>query len=111
MGYGTDYNHFQMGGGLNLRGYAGYLAPIEDKNGKVVIAYQGTSGAAINAELEFDQFFKFFKPKPRQRKSRPPAACNPMTTAKDLSATLTDRTPKRSEQVTEPAGSPPRRKP
>ena len=62
MGYGTDYNHFQMGGGLNLRGYAGYLAPIEDKNGKVVIAYQGTSGAAINAELEFDQFFKFFKP-------------------------------------------------
>ncbi|HET7818775.1 MAG TPA: hypothetical protein VFL70_05665, partial [Bacteroidia bacterium] len=61
MGYGTDYNHFQMGGGLNLRGYAGYLAPIEDKNGKVIIAYQGTSGAAINAELEFDQLFKFFK--------------------------------------------------
>jgi len=38
-----------------------FLIRIEDKNGKVVIAYQGTSGAAINAELEFDQLFKFFK--------------------------------------------------
>ena len=26
-GYGNNINHFQQAGGLNLRGYAGYLAP------------------------------------------------------------------------------------
>ncbi|MEZ4739918.1 MAG: hypothetical protein R2818_11335 [Flavobacteriales bacterium] len=27
LGYGADVNSFQQGGGLGLRGYAGYLAP------------------------------------------------------------------------------------
>jgi len=49
-------NHLQYGGGLNLRGYVGYLAPEELKDG-VVLAYAGNSGAAINAELEFDEIF------------------------------------------------------
>ncbi len=61
MGYGADVNHFQMGGGLNLRGYAGYLAPFEDANGNVHYVYRGNSGAAFNTEFEFDQLFKFIK--------------------------------------------------
>ncbi|MBI3502574.1 MAG: M1 family metallopeptidase [Bacteroidetes bacterium] len=59
MGYGANVNHFQMGGGLNLRGYAGYLAPQEDANGNIKFVYRGNSGAAFNTELEFDQLFKF----------------------------------------------------
>ncbi len=58
MGYGVDVNNFQMGGGLNMRGYAGYLAPQEDKNGNIHYAYRGNTGASFNAELEFDQIFK-----------------------------------------------------
>jgi aminopeptidase N len=58
-GYGADVNHFQMGGGLNLRGYAGYLAPYQDANGNTIYVYRGNSGAAFNTELEFDQLFKF----------------------------------------------------
>jgi len=61
MGYGTGTNNFQMGGGLNLRGYAGYLAPQEDENGNVYFTYRGNSGAAINAELEFGKLFKFIR--------------------------------------------------
>ena len=59
MGYGADVNYFQMGGGLNLRGYAGYLVPEEDENGSVHFVYRGNSGASFNSELEFDQLFKF----------------------------------------------------
>ncbi len=49
-------NHLQYGGGLNLRGYVGYLAPETVEDG-IVLAYAGNSGAAINAELEFDGIF------------------------------------------------------
>lgn len=58
MGYGAAVNYFQAGGGLNLRGYAGYLAPEGLTDGNIRFAYKGSSGAAINAELEFDQLFK-----------------------------------------------------
>jgi hypothetical protein len=58
LGYGADINHFQMGGGLNLRGYAGYLSPQLGKDGQVHYAYKGTTGAALNAEVEFDRFIK-----------------------------------------------------
>lgn len=51
-GYGNEINHFHAGGGLNLRGYAGYLLPQD--NG---FAYKGNSGAAINMELEFHRLF------------------------------------------------------
>ena len=53
LGYGTSTNHFQMGGGLNLRGYAGYLAPEINNQGEYVLGYQGESGASASAELEF----------------------------------------------------------
>lgn len=61
MGYGNTTNNFQMGGGLNLRGYAGYLVPQEDQNGNLHFVYKGNSGAAFNSELEFDQLFKFIR--------------------------------------------------
>ncbi len=60
-GYGASTNYFQMGGGLNLRGYAGYLAPMEDANGKLHYTYRGNSGASFNSELEFDQLFRFIR--------------------------------------------------
>jgi aminopeptidase N len=56
-GYGATTNHFQYGGGLNLRGYAGYLAPFKRADGTSVLTYKSNSGVAINAELEFDRLF------------------------------------------------------
>jgi hypothetical protein len=53
QGYGTNINHFHIGGGLNLRGYAGYLAPTLDNNGNIVNTYRGLSGAAVNVEIDF----------------------------------------------------------
>lgn len=52
--YGADIGHFQQGGGLGLRGYAGYLATERTENGQVITTYRGNSGAAINAELDLD---------------------------------------------------------
>jgi hypothetical protein len=57
LGFSTETNHFHHGGGLNLRGYAGYLAPETNEDGQVIFTYRGSSGAAINAELEFDRLF------------------------------------------------------
>ncbi|MFN8276117.1 MAG: M1 family aminopeptidase [Chitinophagales bacterium] len=57
-GYGADINHLHFGGGLNLRGYAGYLAPEIDRYGKIVYAHKGNSGAAINAELDFNRIIR-----------------------------------------------------
>lgn len=54
-------NYFQHGGGLNLRGYAGYFAPQEKSDGAVVYTYKGQSGAAVNAELEFSSLVKIKK--------------------------------------------------
>jgi len=53
----ADIGHFQQGGGLNLRGYAGYLV-ADDRNGNVMIGYKGRSGASANAEVDFDEYFK-----------------------------------------------------
>lgn len=51
---GATTNNFQHGGGLNIRGYAGYLAPERQSDGTLAFAYKGQSGAAFNMELEFD---------------------------------------------------------
>lgn len=50
-----DVNHFQYGGGLNLRGYAGYLM-ADQRDGNVLLAYKGRSGASVNAELSFSDY-------------------------------------------------------
>ena len=53
-----ETNHFQYGGGLNMRGYNGYLA-TDDREGVSHIAYRGRSGAALNAEVDFSNYFNF----------------------------------------------------
>lgn len=63
LGYGITTNHFQYGGGLNLRGYAGYVVPHqEDGQGGYDFLYSGHTGAAVNAELEFDNYFRIRPP-------------------------------------------------
>ncbi|MCF8256774.1 MAG: hypothetical protein K9J06_04440 [Flavobacteriales bacterium] len=52
--YGVVQNHFHHGGGLNLRGYSGYLAP-EQRGDEILMAHSGVHGAAVNLELEFDR--------------------------------------------------------
>jgi hypothetical protein len=56
--YGAGTNHFQQGGGLNLRGYAGYYV-VEEDGGKTFRAYKGQSGGAVNLELDFDELVKW----------------------------------------------------
>lgn len=53
--FGENINIFHSGGGLNLRGYAGYIAP-ELVDGNIVSAFNGTRGASANIELEFDRY-------------------------------------------------------
>lgn len=57
-GFGPTTNHFHHGGGLNLRGYAGYLMPDADKDGMLHYTYRGTAGASVNAEIEFQELVK-----------------------------------------------------
>ena len=57
----TQTNYFQQGGGLNLRGYAGYLAPQTQSDGTTTFTYKGQTGVALNTELEFSGFFKIKK--------------------------------------------------
>jgi Peptidase family M1 domain len=59
--YGATTNYFQQGGGLNLRGYAGYFAPETTDNNNYVYTYRGQSGAAVNAELEFSDLVRIKK--------------------------------------------------
>lgn len=59
MGYGAEVNHFQQGGGLGLRGYAGYLAPEIAADGTTILTYAGNTGAAFNAELDLDRLVRF----------------------------------------------------
>ncbi|MBA3706578.1 MAG: M1 family peptidase, partial [Bacteroidetes bacterium] len=47
---GASTNYFHHGGGLNLRGYSGYLAPQLQSDSSVVYTYKGQTGAAINVE-------------------------------------------------------------
>jgi hypothetical protein len=63
VGYGnTGQYAFQMGGGLNIRGMAGYAA-TNSKGVDSFYIYNGNKGAAINLELEFGKLFKIKTPK------------------------------------------------
>ncbi len=57
--FGSGINHFQDGGGLNLRGYAGYLAPEKNSNGKIYLTYKGNSGATVNVEVKFNRIWNW----------------------------------------------------
>ncbi len=59
--YGAVTNHFSYGGGLNLRGYNGYVLPTLNKDGSIQYNYKGLTGFSANAELEFGQLFSFLK--------------------------------------------------
>lgn len=59
--YGSTTNHFTAGGGLNLRGYSGYLLPQYDKDGFIMYNYKGTTGASASAEIEFGKLLGFMK--------------------------------------------------
>ncbi len=54
-----DVNHFQMGGGLNLRGYAGYFAPDTRGAAGQLQGYRGRSGVSASAEIGFDRIFRW----------------------------------------------------
>lgn len=53
--FSEQLNHFQMGGGLNLRAYTGYLLP-EGEYQDQVFTYSGTTGASFSTEIDFDEF-------------------------------------------------------
>ncbi|MBP6311359.1 MAG: M1 family metallopeptidase [Flavobacteriales bacterium] len=59
LGYSGDVNHLQFGGGLGLRGYAGYLAPEYTADSAIVYTYMGNTGTAVNAELDLDGLIRF----------------------------------------------------
>ena len=54
LGYGANVQQFQHGGGLGLRGYAGYLAPEVDANGDLQYTYRGNTGISASGELDLD---------------------------------------------------------
>lgn len=56
-GYDVETNHFQQGGGLNLRGYAGYIAPYNNTDGVQQYIYKGVSGASVSVEMDFERLF------------------------------------------------------
>ncbi len=60
--YTYDTNQFHYGGGLNIRGYAGYTAVDAAENDTVTFVYQGLSGLALNLELEFGDLLRFSNP-------------------------------------------------
>ena len=56
--FGSDLGNFQGGGGLNLRGYAGYLSP--DGNSVTdSLTYIGRSGSSVSVEIDFDKYIHF----------------------------------------------------
>jgi aminopeptidase N len=65
LGHGAGVNHFQQGGGLNLRGYAGYLAP-EGSGADQVLTYSGNTGISASAELDLDGLVRW-RPRPIAR--------------------------------------------
>ena len=60
MEYGYTTNHFHQAGGLNLRGYTGYITPEFNEDGTIAsYDYNGTSGAAFNTEIDFTAYLPY----------------------------------------------------
>lgn len=57
--YGAQSNHFHAGGGLNVRGYAGYLTPVQDGASQQYL-FAGNSGTSANVELDYDGLFRVY---------------------------------------------------
>ncbi|MFN3876271.1 MAG: hypothetical protein ACK4L7_10220, partial [Flavobacteriales bacterium] len=58
-GYGAGPTPLHFGGGLGLRGYAGYVAPETDADGRQVLTYRGATGIGASAELDLDGLARF----------------------------------------------------
>ena len=54
--YGNTTNNFHANGGLNIRGYSGYLAPQVQENGDTLFYYNGKSGWAWNLEVDITSY-------------------------------------------------------
>ena len=60
LSYDYTTNHFHSGGGLNLRGYTGYLCPEFNTDGSIAsFDYSGTSGASFNTEIDFSYYLPY----------------------------------------------------
>ena len=60
MDYDYTTNYFHSAGGLNLRGYSGYLAPEFNEDGTIAsFDYNGTSGAAFNTQIDFTAYLPY----------------------------------------------------
>ena len=59
--YNYSLNNFHSGGGLNLRGYSGYLAPEFNEDGTIKsFEYIGTSGISFNTEIDFTNIMPYY---------------------------------------------------
>jgi aminopeptidase N len=58
MVYRNNVNTFQFAGGLNIRGYAGYLVP-ELVNNKLIYRYRGIHGVSSNTELSLKKWIRY----------------------------------------------------
>lgn len=61
--YDRTTDHFNVGGGLGLRGYSGYLATFVDDNDSLRFVHKGQSGASANIEIELQNLINW---KPRK---------------------------------------------
>jgi aminopeptidase N len=59
--FGETIQHFHYGGGLNLRGYSGYLMPERDNGGNIAFAYRGNSGWSVNTEMDVARIIRLKK--------------------------------------------------
>ncbi|MCH8903813.1 MAG: M1 family peptidase [Bacteroidetes bacterium] len=58
-GFDSTTNNFHHGGGLNMRGYAGYYVVQGTINEPTYLIYRGSTGFSVNAELEFNRYIPF----------------------------------------------------
>ncbi|MDP2386295.1 MAG: M1 family metallopeptidase [Bacteroidota bacterium] len=59
--FGAKTTNFAAGGGLNLRGYMGYLLYSGDIDGIPHYNYKGMTGTSASVEIEFDKLVKLDK--------------------------------------------------
>ncbi len=60
VAFTNEIGCYQMGGGLNLRGYTGYLAPEYNENGELIKnTNYGTSGASFTAEIDVTSYLPY----------------------------------------------------
>ncbi|MFO8054460.1 MAG: M1 family metallopeptidase [Bacteroidales bacterium] len=64
--YGNSPNHFHQPGGLNLRGYSGYISAKYNEEGEPEYQHMGNTGLGVNQELSTARIFQPLPPKLRK---------------------------------------------